>query len=989
MLVNFDGTASSDPNPGDTLTYRWDLDGDGQLDDSTSPQPTFTYTTPGVVMVTLEVTDSTGLKDTDTIEISVDNALPTAVIDSPSSGLLWKVGDTINFSGHADDVDEVGGVLPPSALLWEINLLHCPGGDCHSHPITSFNGIDSGSFIAPDHEYPSQLEIILTATDPVTSFQDTQSIVLNPQTTVFTFDSNPSGLELNINGAADITPFDFSVIVGSDNLITAPSPQTVGQSTYVFDSWSDNGARSHNIVAGTQPQTFVATFDASSVTPFDTTDDGLGTITAQGEIGVFQGKGKAFDNDPVSKWLDFANQDPSTRSSWIQYQYANGDRYVLSSYTITSGNDNPPRDPRDWTLSGSNDGVTFVPLDTRTNEVFSGRTQKRTFTFTGGSGYNIYRLDINSVANPANANSVQIGEIELIGVPQGAVGTPSVTLFADDPTAGEGTPADPGRFTVTRAGDLSGNLTVNYAISGTASSGDYTQTLSGTVTIPDQSAAVTIDITPVDDPQEEGNESLTLTLQSGSGYQVGTPASGTITIVDNDSSVTPFDTTDDGLGTITAQGEIGVFQGKGKAFDNDPISKWLDFANQDPSTRSSWIQYQYANGDRYVLSSYTITSGNDNPPRDPRDWTLSGSNDGVTFVPLDTRTNEVFSGRTQKRTFTFAGGSGYNIYRLDINSVANPANANSVQIGEIELIGVPQGAGPIANDDSGTGFVTDEDTSLSTANVLNNDIGQAISVSGFDTTATVGLVTNNGDGTFDYDPNGQFESLAVGESVTDTFSYTIIDGDGGSSSADVTITVNGANDPPIAVDDFVSVAEDSTYDGNVLWGNPESWVWSVPVISEDQVNNSPANPPGDGTTDSPATGSATIEITRNPDFVLGLTNNPDEEYLISVNLAWDGLVGELTKVHVHGWLTPGGDPVGPGNSTPTHLYEIPGLENESAVIASGVNRTSDTYVVNNQFLPHTHAFDDTTSLISPKQIIDELVAGLRLLQRPLDIASSR
>ena len=469
----------------------------------------------------------------------------------------------------------------------------------------------------------------------------------------------------------DITPVD--------------DPQEEGNESLTLTLQSGSGYQVGTPASGT----ITIVDNDSSVTPFDTTDDGLGTITAQGEIGVFQGKGKAFDNDPVSKWLDFANQDPSTRSSWIQYQYANGDRYVLSSYTITSGNDNPPRDPRDWTLSGSNDGVTFVPLDTRTNEVFSGRTQKRTFTFTGGSGYNIYRLDINSVANPANANSVQIGEIELIGVPQGAVGTPSVTLFADDPTAGEGTPADPGRFTVTRAGDLSGNLTVNYAISGTASSGDYTQTLSGTVTIPDQSAAVTIDITPVDDPQEEGNESLTLTLQSGSGYQVGTPASGTITIVDNDSSVTPFDTTDDGLGTITAQGEIGVFQGKGKAFDNDPISKWLDFANQDPSTRSSWIQYQYANGDRYVLSSYTITSGNDNPPRDPRDWTLSGSNDGVTFVPLDTRTNEVFSGRTQKRTFTFTGGSGYNIYRLDINSVANPANANSVQIGEIELIGVP------------------------------------------------------------------------------------------------------------------------------------------------------------------------------------------------------------------------------------------------------------------------------------------------------------
>ncbi len=75
LLVNFDGTASSDQNPGDTLIYRWDLDGDGQLDDSTSPQPSFTYTVPGIVAVTLEVTDSTGLTDTDTIESALATLL--------------------------------------------------------------------------------------------------------------------------------------------------------------------------------------------------------------------------------------------------------------------------------------------------------------------------------------------------------------------------------------------------------------------------------------------------------------------------------------------------------------------------------------------------------------------------------------------------------------------------------------------------------------------------------------------------------------------------------------------------------------------------------------------------------------------------------------------------------------------------------------------------------------------------------------------------
>ncbi|MDF1739370.1 MAG: VCBS domain-containing protein, partial [Verrucomicrobiales bacterium] len=59
----------------------------------------------------------------------------------------------------------------------------------------------------------------------------------------------------------------------------------------------------------------------------------------------------------------------------------------------------------------------------------------------------------------------------------------------------------------------------------------------------------------------------------------------------------------------------------------------------------------------------------------------------------------------------------------------------------------------------------------------------------------------NADGTFTYDPNGQFEYLALGESTQDTFEYTISDGNGGSSTATVTVTVNGLNDAPVAVDD--------------------------------------------------------------------------------------------------------------------------------------------------------------------------------------------
>jgi len=66
-----------------------------------------------------------------------------------------------------------------------------------------------------------------------------------------------------------------------------------------------------------------------------------------------------------------------------------------------------------------------------------------------------------------------------------------------------------------------------------------------------------------------------------------------------------------------------------------------------------------------------------------------------------------------------------------------------------------------------------------------------------DTTGTLGSVTDNGDGTFGYDANGAFESLAVGETATDTFSYTVDDGNGGTSTETVTITIAGANDGPV------------------------------------------------------------------------------------------------------------------------------------------------------------------------------------------------
>jgi hypothetical protein len=48
------------------------------------------------------------------------------------------------------------------------------------------------------------------------------------------------------------------------NSISAPSPQTIGGTTYTWTSWSDGGAQTHNVVAGSSPVTYAATFAATA-----------------------------------------------------------------------------------------------------------------------------------------------------------------------------------------------------------------------------------------------------------------------------------------------------------------------------------------------------------------------------------------------------------------------------------------------------------------------------------------------------------------------------------------------------------------------------------------------------------------------------------------------------------------------------------------------------------------------------------------------------
>ena len=75
-----------------------------------------------------------------------------------------------------------------------------------------------------------------------------------------TFQTTPGGLSLVVGPTTSKSSFTRTVIVGSTNTISAPSPQTKGPKSYTFNSWSDGGPQTHPITAPATPTTYTARY---------------------------------------------------------------------------------------------------------------------------------------------------------------------------------------------------------------------------------------------------------------------------------------------------------------------------------------------------------------------------------------------------------------------------------------------------------------------------------------------------------------------------------------------------------------------------------------------------------------------------------------------------------------------------------------------------------------------------------------------------------
>ncbi|WP_232323612.1 GH92 family glycosyl hydrolase [Catenuloplanes japonicus] len=128
----------------------------------------------------------------------------------------------------------------------------------------------------------------------------------------------------------------------------------------------------------------------------------VAAVTASAENPPNEVAANLTDGDLGTKWLAFAT------TGWAQARLDTP--LTVTTYALTSANDVPERDPRDWTLQGSADGVTWTDLDTRTGQTFADRGVTNVYALSSPGAYAYYRL---SVTANGGAPIVQLAELQL------------------------------------------------------------------------------------------------------------------------------------------------------------------------------------------------------------------------------------------------------------------------------------------------------------------------------------------------------------------------------------------------------------------------------------------------------------------------------------------------------------------------------------------------------------------------------------------------
>ena len=310
------------------------------------------------------------------------------------------------------------------------------------------------------------------------------------------------------NAATETVTVDWAT---SDGTATAGTDYTAGTGSLTFNS-------------GDSSKTVSVTVAGDNV---DEPNETL-TVTLSGETGATIEDGAATgtitDDDATPTVTLVLTPDTITEAAGASTVTASLDHPSNEETTVTvSVTPQSPATASDYALS-SNLELRIAAGDT---------TSTGTVTITAANNAD-YEGDKTVTVSATATNGLGVSgpdDVELTIEEDEAAPLPSITVASD----GDVTEGSPALFTLTRTGDPAQTLDVIYEV--TASGNFGVTTGAATATFPASNATVQVSVATTDDSTHEAHGSVTVTLQAGASYELGTDAAATVAVRDDDNAV--------------------------------------------------------------------------------------------------------------------------------------------------------------------------------------------------------------------------------------------------------------------------------------------------------------------------------------------------------------------------------------------------------------------------------------------------------------------
>jgi large repetitive protein len=845
---------------GDPLTYALAANGgpaNGTL--TINPNGTYSYTPNanfnGTDTFTYTVSDGRGGTDTATVTLNV-----ASVNDAPttSGGTASGAEDgTVTGTLTASDVDgnALSFALAPNGAPANGTVTINPNGTYSYTPAANFNGTDSFTYRVSDGQGGTTLGTISVTVSPTNDAPTTSGATVSGQedgsiagqVTGADVDGNP--LTFALNGA----PANGAVTMNPDGTFSyVPAANFNGTDTFTYTVSDGQGGTT----TGTVSVNVAAVNDAPTTSGGAATgaEDGTvtGTLTGSDVDGDTLSFGLAPNGAPANgtvtinpngtySYTPAANFNGTDSFTYRVSDGQGGTTLGTISVTVTPGNDAPTTSGA--TVAGQEDGsiagqVTGADVDGNT----------LTFALDGAPANGTVTMNPNgtfSYVPAANFNGTDTFTYTVSDGQGGTTtGTVSVNVAAvnDAPTTsgGAATGAEDGTVTGTLTGsDVDGD-TLSFALApnGGPAHGSVTINPNGTYSY-----------TPA--ANFNGTDSFTYAISDGQG---GTTL-GTISV-----TVSPTNDAPTTSGATVAGQEDGSIAGQvtGADVDGNTLSYALDGApangtvTMNPNGTFSYVPAANFNGTdtfTYTVSdgqggtttgtvSVNVAAVNDAPTTSggaatgAEDGTVTGTLTG-SDVDGDTLSFGLApNGAPANGTVTINPNGTYsytpaaNFNGTDSFTYAISDGQGGTTLGTISVTVSPTNDAPTT---SGATVAGQEDGSIA-GQVTGSDIdGNTLSYA-LDGAPANGTVTMNPNGTFSYVPAANFNG-------TDTFTYTVSDGQGGTTTGTVSVNVAAVNDAPTTSGGAATGAEDGTVTGTLTGSDVDGDTLSFGLAP----NGAPAN----------------------------------------------------------------------------------------------------------------------------------------------------